>query len=88
MLVAPPDTAILKEKVDKNLFAESPIAKMPFPTTLVASINDPWASIEKAEFYSQQWGSDFINIGAAGHINADSGLGKWEQGLEILNRLG
>ena len=88
LLVAPPDTAMINEKVDKTLFPESPMAKIPFRTTLVASTNDPWASIEKAELYSQQWGSEFVNIGTAGHINADSGLGEWEQGLEILNKLG
>ncbi|MDD4991917.1 MAG: alpha/beta fold hydrolase [Paludibacter sp.] len=88
LLVAPPDTDVIHQKVQEKLFEVSPTQRIPFPTTLVASTNDPWASIEKAEFYAQQWGSEFINIGAAGHINAQSGLGEWKQGLEILSKLG
>jgi predicted alpha/beta hydrolase family esterase len=88
LLVAPPDTDVINQKVQDNLFKVTPTQRIPFPTTLVASTNDPWASIEKAEFYAQQWGSEFINIGAAGHINAQSGLGEWKQGLEILSKLG
>jgi predicted alpha/beta hydrolase family esterase len=88
LLVAPPDTDIINQNVQEKLFEETPTQRIPFPTTLVASTNDPWASIEKAEFYAQQWGSEFINIGAAGHINAQSGLGEWKQGLEILSKLG
>ncbi|HLP05475.1 MAG TPA: alpha/beta fold hydrolase [Paludibacter sp.] len=88
LLVAPPDTDVINKKVRGKLFTESPTQRIPFPTTLVASTNDPWASIEKAEFYARQWGSEFINIGDAGHINAQSGLGEWKQGLEILSKLG
>jgi predicted alpha/beta hydrolase family esterase len=33
------------------------------------------------------WGSDFIDCGAAGHLNADSGLGNWPQGQALLNEL-
>jgi len=88
LLVAPPDTDVINQKVQEKLFEESPIQRIPFPTILVASTNDPWASIQKAEFYAQHWGSEFINIGAAGHINAQSGLGEWKQGLQILSKLG
>jgi len=88
LLVAPPDTEVINRKIEKNLFEETPNHKISFPTTLVASTNDPWATIEKAELYAQSWGSHFINIGEAGHINNLSGFGEWEQGLEILKTLG
>jgi predicted alpha/beta hydrolase family esterase len=88
LLVAPPDTDVINEKVDKDLFKESPTYKIAFPTTLVASTNDSWATIEKARFYAEKWGSQFINIGEAGHINNLSGFGKWDHGLEILKKLG
>jgi len=88
LLVAPPDTDIINEKVERDLFKESPTYKIAFPTTLVASTNDPWATIEKAQFYAEKWGSQFINIGEAGHINNLSGFGKWDEGLEILKKLG
>ncbi|MFA6582051.1 MAG: alpha/beta fold hydrolase [Paludibacter sp.] len=87
LLVAPLDTEVIKRKIEKKLFEVAPIIKFPFPTTLVASTNDPWVSIEKAEFYARSWGCGFINIGDAGHINNLSGYGEWEQGLEILKKL-
>jgi predicted alpha/beta hydrolase family esterase len=88
LLVAPPDADLIRKKVDESLLEESPSHHIPFRTTLVASTNDPWISIEKAEFYAREWGSEFVNIGDAGHINNLSGYGEWEQGLEILKRLG
>ena len=88
LLVAPPDVEVIRRKVDNQLIDETPTQRIPFPTTLVASTNDPWITIERAEYYAQNWGSEFINIGAAGHINNLSGYGEWEEGLEILKRLG
>jgi uncharacterized protein len=78
LLVAPPDADLLNEKLQKRIFENVPLAKFDFETILIASSNDPWASIEKAEYYATNWGSKFINIGQAGHINESSGHGKWE----------
>lgn len=83
-LVAPPDTALLREKVAIDLQDEISNAIIHFPTLLVASTTDHWASIEKAGSYANNWGSQFINIGPAGHINEQSGHGAWHQGLELL----
>jgi predicted alpha/beta hydrolase family esterase len=87
LLVAPPDTEVVKQKIGEHLFTEAPNQRILFPTTLIASTNDPWATIEKSELYAQNWGSEFINVGEAGHINILSGYGEWEQGYEILKRL-
>ena len=87
LLVAPPDTDLLHYKLQKELFPEVPLSKLNFPSRLVASTNDPWAKIEQAEFYAQSWGSEFINIGRAGHINDISGHYEWREGLEILYSL-
>jgi len=88
LLVAPPDPEVLIQKVSKKLFEVSLTDKILFPTTLVASTNDPWATIERARYYAQKWGSEFINVGEAGHINHLSGFGSWDEGLEILKKLG
>ena len=88
LLVAPPDTNLLHQKLQKVLFDKVPLGKLNFPSKLVASTNDPWATIQKAEFYAQNWGSELINIGKAGHINDLSGHYKWEEGLDILYSLG
>lgn len=84
LLVAPPDIEAIQANFNVKLFEQFSIDKINFQTIVVASTNDPWASIEKAEFYAGRWGSKIINIGAAGHINDLSGHYDWKQGLEIL----
>lgn len=61
-------------------FMPTPLARLPFPSLLVASENDPYASIEAAAAFASQWGSEFVNVGAEGHINVDSGHGPWPMG--------
>jgi predicted alpha/beta hydrolase family esterase len=58
-----------------------------FPTILVASSNDPWLSLARAQQIARQWGSRFINLGAYGHINAESGLGPWPDGEALVDEL-
>lgn len=88
LLVAPPDTELIRQKISNELFENIKLQRLPFPTKLIASANDPWATIERAEYYARQWGSEFINIGEAGHINDMSGHYEWYQGLDILRSLG
>lgn len=64
-----------------------PAKRLAFPTIVVASTNDPWMSAEAAERWSRVWGADFVNLGAAGHINAESGFGAWPDALALLERL-
>ena len=33
-----------------------------------------------------EWGADFIDAGALGHINAGSNLGAWPQGQQWLTK--
>jgi uncharacterized protein len=84
MLVAPPDiessAAIPKSAMD---FTRHRTRKLPFPSVLVGSENDPHATLDKAQALAQAMGSSFVNAGHVGHINIDSGHGPWLQG-EIL----
>ncbi|MFO1414132.1 MAG: alpha/beta hydrolase [Burkholderiales bacterium] len=59
-------------------------ATLPFPSTLVASRNDPWLKFIKAGALAARWGSRFVDAGHAGHINADSGHGAWPEGQDLL----
>ena len=36
---------------------------------------------------TKAWGAQFIDHGACGHINADSGLGDWPEGRALLRSL-
>ena len=87
LLVAPSDIDAPQYTFPAKGFDPIPLDKIDFPTIVVASTNDPWVSLDKAEFFAEIWGSEFIKIGKAGHINVASGYGQWEEGLEILERL-
>jgi uncharacterized protein len=87
LLVAPGD--VEREEMRALLPGWSPIARqrLPFQSVLVASRDDPHCSFEKAESLARDWGAERVDIGQAGHINADSGLGDWPQGHALLQRL-
>lgn len=88
LLVAPADvdsTAHTPEIV--RGFSMMPTSKIPFPSIVVASENDEYVNINRAKYFSEKWGSDFINIGHKGHINSDSNLKYWKEGQAILKKL-
>jgi predicted alpha/beta hydrolase family esterase len=47
------------------------------PTTVIGSENDPWMPLSSARDWADHWGARFINLGAVGHINTESGFGPW-----------
>jgi len=87
LLVAPPD--IDDEAIDPRIrdFRPLPRLRLPFPSIVVASRNDPYCRFSRAEEIARGWGSDFVDAGAAGHINSDSPIGAWAEGLPLLARL-
>lgn len=80
-LVAPPSEAVLREMptID-SAFLPIPRARLPFPTIVVGSSDDPYADASSAQLLAQDIGARFIDAGAAGHINVDSGHGPWPEG--------
>ena len=88
LLVAPPDI----ERADNRQLIPgwAPVARarLPFPSTLVASSDDPFGSLDNASRLAADWGADFVNLGPCGHLNADSGLGEWDAGHDMLRQLG
>ena len=61
--------------------------RLPMPSILIGSTNDPWMSGGWAVYWADRWGSEFFNAGPLGHINAESGLGDWRFGLFCLQQL-
>lgn len=88
LLVAPPDPEGPEFTPVAADFAPMPERRLPFPSILVASANDPYASAAHARRCARLWGSRLVEIGAAGHINTASGHGPWPAGLELLRALG
>jgi predicted alpha/beta hydrolase family esterase len=83
-LVAPSDVEAPSYPAAANGFKPIPMAKLPFPSVLVASANDEYATPERSRAFASAWGSKLIEIGDAGHINGDSGFGPWPEGERML----
>jgi serine hydrolase len=62
-------------------FAPVPRDTLPFPSAVVASVDDPYCTFERASDYAAAWGATLHNAGALGHINVDSGQGPWPEGV-------
>lgn len=73
-------------------FTPIPRERLPFPSALIASANDPYCSIGRAREFSSAWGAVMVEAGDLGHINVASGHGPWPDGLlafgMFLKRLG
>jgi predicted alpha/beta hydrolase family esterase len=87
LLVAPPDPSGPAFPTDATGFSPLPMAALPFRSLVVASTDDPYATVEYCLRCSQGWGSRFEVIGPKGHINSASGLGPWEEGARLLDGL-
>lgn len=88
LLVAPAD--VNREGPAGRLlqgFGPMPRGRLPFPTTVVASRNDPYASFDLSRAFARGWDSQFVDLGEAGHINVEAGYGPWPEGLALLGPL-
>jgi predicted alpha/beta hydrolase family esterase len=65
----------------------TPMQRLPFKTLLLASRNDPFGSFSSAQTLAAAWGADLIDCGMRGHLNAESGLGDWPEGIALLQSL-
>ncbi|WP_448658175.1 RBBP9/YdeN family alpha/beta hydrolase [Sphingomonas sp. CJ99] len=86
LMVAPADVDWSDRQMLRT-FRPIPVEPLPFPSILVASSDDPWLDFDRAHHLATHWGSLFHDAGALGHINADSGIGSWPEGQELLARL-
>jgi predicted alpha/beta hydrolase family esterase/diadenosine tetraphosphate (Ap4A) HIT family hydrolase len=90
LLVAPADvesSADLPELALVRGFCPIPTAQLPFPSIVAASRNDPYASVQRAAELARRWGARLVDLGDVGHVNADSKLGTWPVGRELLREL-
>lgn len=62
-------------------FAPMPVDPLPFASMLLASSDDPYCPLDRARHFAAGWGSELVEVGSAGHINAASGHGPWPEGV-------
>jgi predicted alpha/beta hydrolase family esterase len=87
LLVAVPDPSGANFPQDASGFAPVQLARLPFPSMVVASSDDPYGAVPFSQACASAWGSRWVDIGPRGHINADSGLGDWNDGRSWLASL-
>jgi predicted alpha/beta hydrolase family esterase len=69
---------LLVAPADPDLFGFStlmPGGSPGCPSIVVASLDDPWMRFMGAAYWAHRWGSRLVNLGKAGHVNAESGFG-------------
>jgi len=87
LLVGPSDVEAPSYPPGTTGFSPMPLIALPFPSIVVASSNDKYVTMERAKFFSKNWGSELINAGDLGHINSLSDLGNWPFGFAQLQKL-
>ncbi len=68
-------------------FAPMSRERLPFPSWVVGSRDDPYASFERAGEFALAWGGQLLDAGRSGHLNVESGHGPWPRGAKLLAAL-
>ena len=87
MLVAPCDPRQMGAHPAIARFGEISQQRLPIASVLVASADDPYSTLARSGVFASHWGSRLIEAGELGHINAQSNLGEWRWGQNILETL-
>ncbi len=61
--------------------------RLPFPSIVAASRNDPLARFERVAELARDWGSRLVDLGEVGHLNPASGYGAWPQAEALIEEL-
>lgn len=86
LLVAPTVCAAKELPAGVRAF-DWPTVALPFPSTLVASEDDPQGSLLHASAIARVLGSRLVNVGRRGHLDETGGLGTWPEGWALLREL-
>jgi predicted alpha/beta hydrolase family esterase len=95
LLAAPPDFESplpegypTQQVLRENGWLPTPRSKLPFPTIVAASSNDPLGRLDCVEALAAAWGSRVVNVGAVGHLNPAAGFGPWPRAEGFIRELG
>lgn len=82
-----PDGYPTQDALRQNGWLPAPRAKLPFPSMVAASTNDPLARFDRVSELANDWGSQLVNLGAVGHLNPAAGYGEWPRAQEFIDEL-
>ncbi|MES2927401.1 MAG: alpha/beta hydrolase [Pseudomonadota bacterium] len=90
LLVAVPDPGGPNFPADAKGFAPLPAVLPAQPDlprrVLMSSTSDPYSTPNFSAQCASAWNAEHVVLGERGHLNADSGLGDWPQGWELVAR--
>ena len=87
LLVGPSDPEAPSYPEGPTGFGPMPLQRLPFRSIVVASTDDRFVSLGRAQSFAEAWGSRFVSIPGAGHLNSESQLGSWPTGFKLLQEL-
>jgi hypothetical protein len=64
-----------------------PRQRLPFPSVVAASRDDPLGSFERIEQLGRDWGSEVVDLGFVGHLNPASGYGHWGRAEQFIDQI-
>jgi uncharacterized protein len=73
--------------LQKHGWLPVPRKRLPFPSIVAASSNDPLAALPRVEKLARDWGSELVQLGEVGHLNPASGFGEWPLAEKLIARL-
>ena len=77
-MVSPPSLSTTEATIKTFFPCEIPTNCYAKHIELIVSDSDPWIKLDEAESMAKMIGANYTVVKDAGHINADSGYGKWE----------
>lgn len=87
LLVAPCDVEKGGAAAALRGFAPLPSEPFGFPARVVASTDDPYLDLVRAQSLAFSWGARLRVLEGAGHINVEAGFGPWPEGEALLGEL-
>ena len=64
-----------------------PRERLPFPSIVAASRNDPLGAFDSIAQLAEGWGSRLVDLGEVGHLNPAAGFGEWRRAEQFIDEL-
>ena len=64
-----------------------PRERLPFPSIVAASRDDPLARYDRVATWAAGWGAELVDLGEVGHLNPASGYGAWPRAESFIDAL-
>lgn len=75
------------EALAANGWLPMPRERLPFPSVVAASRDDPLGKFERVAQLACDWGSRVVDLGFVGHLNPASGYGRWARAEQLIDEL-